>query len=93
MPLTIEYRLFFKNHQLVACIPYWEEGIYTVEAPNLTPFQEIAQQVKSQFFSMDIAKTKTGDWIIIELGDGQVAGLSDNIDKTLFYSKLGFVKK
>jgi hypothetical protein len=34
---------------------------------------------------MDIAKTKNGEWIIIELGDGQVAGLPDKVDKLQFY--------
>jgi len=35
---------------------------------------------------MDIAKTKDGQWIIIELGDGQVAGLPDKVDRDQFYS-------
>jgi hypothetical protein len=30
---------------------------------------------------MDIAKKENGDWIILELGDGQVSGLPDNADK------------
>jgi hypothetical protein len=29
-------------------------------------------------------KTKNGDWLIVELGDGQVAGLPDNADKDMF---------
>ena len=37
---------------------------------------------------MDIAKKKDGDWIIVELGDGQVAGLPDNADKDEFYKQL-----
>jgi len=34
---------------------------------------------------MDVAKTKNGEWIIIELGDGQVAGLPDKADRLQFY--------
>jgi hypothetical protein len=34
---------------------------------------------------MDIAKTKDGEWIIIELGDGQVSGLPDKVDRLQFY--------
>lgn len=37
---------------------------------------------------MDVAKKKNGDWIIMELGDGQVAGLPDNADKDKFYNSL-----
>ena len=37
---------------------------------------------------MDVAKKKNGDWIIMELGDGQVAGLPDNADRNEFYNNL-----
>ena len=38
--------------------------------------------------SMDIARQKDGEFIIIELGDGQVAGLPDKTDRNEFYSRL-----
>ncbi|MFK7949571.1 MAG: ATP-grasp domain-containing protein [Saprospiraceae bacterium] len=50
-------------------------------------FKSVIQNIKSNFFTMDIAKQKNGDWIIMELGDGQVSGLADNVDKALFYNK------
>ncbi len=37
---------------------------------------------------MDIAQKKDGNWIIIELGDGKVAGLQDNADRMEFYRNL-----
>ena len=37
---------------------------------------------------MDIVKTKNGNWVIVELGDGQVAGLPDNADRDSFYQAL-----
>ena len=67
--------------------PYWDEGKYPSLAPPLTQFQEIAQNVNSQFFSMDIAKSQYKGWLIVELGDGQVAGLPDNADVKAFYSR------
>ena len=86
MPLKQEYRLFFLNGQLLGCYDYWEEGEYsTDEHPPLDLFKDIAKGVGSNFFSMDIAKTKNGEWIIIELGDGQVAGLPDTVDRLQFY--------
>lgn len=88
MPLTKEFRLFFMNKQLVNVFNYWDEGEYGDTQPELEQFIEIAQTINSNFFTMDIAKLKNGDWIIMELGDGQVAGLPDNADKNEFYGHL-----
>lgn len=88
MPLTEEYRLFFCNQQLIGIYDYWEEGEYTLSKPNTTAFEEIARRVESNFFSMDIARQKNGELIIIELGDGQVAGLPDQTNRNEFYERL-----
>jgi hypothetical protein len=37
---------------------------------------------------MDIAKRKDREWIIVELGDGQVAGLPENVETMEFYEAL-----
>lgn len=88
MPLAREYRLFFINHQLMDVIEYWEEGTY--DSPDLptAKFNEIAGKIQSQFFTMDIARKITGEWIIMELGDAQVAGLPDRMDSDRFYKQL-----
>ncbi len=41
--------------------------------PPLDRFVEVARSVESHLFSMDVAKRRDGDWMIVELGDGQVA--------------------
>ncbi|WP_299673761.1 ATP-grasp domain-containing protein [uncultured Tenacibaculum sp.] len=51
-------------------------------------FKKLALKIKSNFFTMDIAQKKTSEWIIMELGDGQVAGLPDNANKKEFYKNL-----
>lgn len=88
MPLTEEYRLFFCNKKLVGIYDYWEEGEYQPSKPDTAEFEQIAQNVASNFFSMDIARQKNGELIIIELGDGQVAGLPDSTDRNEFYQQL-----
>ncbi len=88
MPLTEEYRLFFFNKKLLGIYDYWEEGEYKFSKPDTTEFEEIAQHVESNFFSMDIARQKNGELIIIELGDGQVAGLPDKTNRNEFYKQL-----
>ncbi len=88
MPLTEEYRLFFCNKKLVDIYDYWEEGEYKLSKPDTSEFEEIATQIESNFFSMDIARQKNGELIIIELGDGQVAGLPGKTNSKEFYKQL-----
>lgn len=88
MPLTEEYRLFFYDKKLVGIYDYWEEGEYKLSKPDTIEFEEIAKNIDSNFFSMDIARQKNGELIIIELGDGQVAGLPDKTERNEFYTQL-----
>lgn len=88
MPLTKEFRIFFVNKKIVKVFDYWDEGIYGEIKPELDILKKIAQSIESNFFTMDVAKKKNGDWIIMELGDGQVAGLPDNANRNDFYKKL-----
>ena len=85
MPLTKEFRLFFLDGKPVFWTEYWEEGNYAGLAPPVDQFVEVAAAVKSRFFTMDIAKHRNGDWMIVELGDAQVAGLPENADVEAFY--------
>ena len=51
----------------------------------------------SDFFTMDVAQLGKGagpyaddePWIVIEFGDGQVAGLPEHVDAEAFYTRLG----
>ncbi len=61
---------------------------YTDHQPNLEPFEKIIPQIPSKFFTMDIAQKKDGAWIMVELGDGQVAGLPEHADLAKFYTQL-----
>jgi hypothetical protein len=85
MPLTKEFRLFFLEGKAVFWTEYWEEGDYAGMAPPVEQFTAVAAAVKSRFFTMDIAKRRNGNWMIVELGDAQVAGLPENADLDGFY--------
>ncbi len=65
-----------------------EQREYKLSKPDTTEFIEIAQRVESNFFSMDIARQKNGELIIIEPGDGQISGLPDKTDRSEFYKQL-----
>lgn len=88
MPLTVEYRLFFLDGTPVFSTEYWDEGEYHDAGPPIEQFQRIAENVKSRFFTMDVARRSGGDWMIVELGDGQVAGLPEHVDPGEFYSEV-----
>ena len=88
MPLTKEFRLIFAFGKLMAVLDYWEEGDYEGTYPDVKDFLPIAKTIQSNFFTMDIAQKQDGSWIIMELGDGQVAGLPVDADISGFYREL-----
>jgi len=88
MPLTKEFRVFYLDGEALSYVEYWEQGDYQNLTPPLEKFDEVAKNIQSRFFTMDIAKRKNGDWMIVELGDGQVAGLPEKTDAAAFYRAL-----
>jgi ATP-grasp domain, R2K clade family 3 len=88
MPLTREHRLFFLDGALLADAPYWDAAVdETAELP-IEHFTRVAARVPSRFFTMDVAQRVDGSWMIVELGDAQVAGLPEHIDVASFYAAL-----
>ena len=88
MPLTKEFRLFILDGKIIQQLKYWEEGDYQNVELQLEQFLQVIPKIKSRFFTMDIAQKENGEWIIVELGDAQVAGLPEHADKIDFYKKL-----
>lgn len=41
---------------------------------------------------MEIVRCSHGDWMIVELGDAQVAGLPETLDVIAFYRRLIYVR-
>lgn len=91
MPLTKEFRLFFLNGELVFASEYWEEGSYEREDFPKDIFLDIAKKVESNFFTMDVAQKTDGEWMIVELGDAQVAGLPEKVNISDFYERSGLM--
>lgn len=81
MNFANEWRLFFYKGILLAKGFYWVttdlRGILDQEGLDMA--QEVANILKERvnFFVIDIAKTKSGKWIVVEVNDGQQSGLSD----------------
>jgi hypothetical protein len=86
MPMIKEYRLFFLDGAALTSLHYWKtENQAEEDAPPSKLFADIARQVQSRFFTIDVAQTNTGEWMILDLGDGQVAGLPIDHDLDAIY--------
>ncbi len=92
MPLTREFRRFFLDGVPLATARYWDEADYGSSAANDEPpinlFGDIAKEVQSRFFTMDIAQRINGEWLIVELSDAQVSGLPESLTITALYERL-----
>lgn len=90
LPFTNEWRFFVLNDEFVANGYYWscaeliptETPIKAIELAN-----QIKEIIKIPFYSFDVAEREDGKWRLVEINDGQMAGLSC-IDSNHFYNKL-----
>lgn len=96
LPISEEYRYFVLNGQVVASGFYWSSHTADLDR-TYEPAEEVPESFINDvilkvaehipFFVVDVARTATGSWIVVELNDGQQAGLSE-IDPLVFYSNL-----
>ena len=88
MPVIEEYRMFFLNNHLISISKYWDNEYSLNYSPE--EVKRIAKRCSSRgshFYSVDIGILETGEWMIIEKGDGQVSDLQ-GIKPAEFYQKL-----
>lgn len=82
MRFTNEWRCFFLGEDLIDYGYYWSN----YEGPRQSDLDQEAFDFlrkvstivskKTNFYVLDIAKTEEGKWILIEINDGQMSGLS-----------------
>jgi len=65
----------------------------SANAVDWLPFQKLAKRFVANFFSMDIAKTEDGKWIVVDMGAGECSSLPPSLTATDFYRKLSEVSK
>lgn len=98
MPIVEEYRFFVVLGEVICGAFYWsshaedlkEQGIVCDASVVPTEFLNkliAAIGIKANFYTLDVARTDAGEWILIEINDGQMAGLSEN-DPEVFYGNL-----
>lgn len=92
MPVTKEFRFFVAYNQILCGEYYWQNYIDDLpEKPDVNEvpsslLEEVIRRVngKCNFYTIDVAQTQSGKWIVIELNDGQQAGLSCNSPDQLY---------
>jgi len=95
MPVTKEFRVFVCNRKILSIGYYWSNYADDLpEKPNPADvpaafLQKVIRRVgdRAPFYAVDVAETASGDWIVVELNDGQMSGLSDN-DPAVLYPAL-----
>jgi hypothetical protein len=88
MPLSRGFRIFVLDGEPLYTVQYWEQGAYHPSRPPDAMFGVTLRQIRSRFYTMDVARRIDGSWMILELGDAQVAGLPDAMDLRSFYAAL-----
>jgi len=94
LPFVNEWRFFFYKATLL-CFGYYWTNCQWPERFKITPEAiELAHKCAEicasfvNFFVLDLAQTAEGNWILIEVNDGGMSGLSNNNSSEL-YSNLG----
>jgi hypothetical protein len=93
-PVTLEYRFFCFKDKILSSGYYWSSSIDDVKhlLPKQTPqgaidlVNKVLQTTKDNcnFVVVDVALTESGRWMVVELNDGQMSGLSENDPKVLY---------
>lgn len=95
LPITKEFRFFVYKDQILSGGYYWLSHTYELEEMGIKPdvnevpsefLNKVISRVKDKvnFYVIDVAQTQSGDWIVIELNDGQMSGLSENDPNELY---------
>ncbi len=92
LPISNEWRFFCLGDKIVDAGFYWA-GMLDSDPLNLPSdavrlVHKIMNIVKDKcnFYVVDVAKTASGDWICIELNDGQMSGLSCIPPERFYYN-------
>ena len=79
VPISYEFRFFYFEGKCMAYGPYWYMGNhYSLNERELAEVLKLtdwaAEKLAVAFPSIDVAKTASGEWIIIEVNDAQESG-------------------
>lgn len=91
-PISKEFRFFIYNQRVLSSGFYWSnfvEEINPPPSPEEVPsefIQIVLKRIgdKAKFYAVDVAQSETGEWLVIEINDGMMSGLSCNNPEVLY---------
>ncbi len=88
--ITNEWRIFVLDGKILSVQSNSSEKNkkFTKPSSELEMVTSLLTRIGSNFYTIDIAELKNGDWTIIETGDGQVSGLATSENLIKFYNLL-----
>jgi ATP-grasp domain, R2K clade family 3 len=94
LPITKEFRFFVAFGEILCGDYYWSNYRGEFPKPSIDEvpkdfLEKVISRIgdKVNFYALDVAQTQTGEWIVIELNDGQFSGPSEN-DLNVLYKRL-----
>ncbi len=84
LPLVEEIRFFFWKGQILVR----PDQSHPSPLDELPRWEIIAKRFDSPFITIDVALLTSGEWKIVEVGDGGVSGLPMGLDPERFYASL-----
>jgi hypothetical protein len=92
MPITKEFRFFVAYGQILSGGYYWQN--YIDALPEIPSHEEVPREflnqviervgTQSNFYTIDVGQSISGKWFVVELNEGQQAGLSCNDAFTMY---------
>jgi len=99
LPVTKEFRFFVFDGEVLCGGYYWANHIDCVKEVNngeLPSIEEVPKEFLSEvtkrlgnhimFYVVDVAQSVMGDWLVIDVNDAQMSGLSDISPRALYLS-------
>ena len=92
MPVANEFRFFVYKGQILTGAFYWSSHVAdlpAVPSADQVPkafLDEVLRRIgdNANFYVVDAAQTESGEWIVVELNDACMSGLSENDPDTLY---------
>ena len=84
LPFTNEFRFFMLGETILSCGYYWsiaeKPELGSLDANAYALVEEVAKICSKHvnFYVIDIAQKEDGDWVVVELNDATMSGLSMN---------------
>jgi hypothetical protein len=96
-----EWRVFCYKNDILSKGYYWSiadeevrnKAEWSVKADILLEKLVPIVSKQTNFYVLDIAETVSGEWILIEINDGQMSGLSENDPEEMYQNLSNSLKK